>query len=1126
VPDDSRIQQLLDELLDSGATPEEVCGSCPELLPEVRTRWQQIRRLRVDLDALFPLSGKSPTRPPEELQALPQIPGYEIEDVLGRGGMGIVFRARHLRLNRPVALKMVLAGTCADARERGRFQREAEALAGLRHPNVVQVHDVGEYEGRPYFTMELVEGGSLSKNLAGTPLSARPAAQLMMILSGAVQAAHACAIVHRDLKPSNVLLTADGTPKISDFGLARRLDDESGLTQTGVAVGTPSYMAPEQAEGRPDAVGPAVDIYALGAILYELLTGRPPFKGATAAETIHQVISRDPVAPSRLNPNVPRDLETVCLKCLHKSPARRYPTAAALEEEFNRFLRGEAVAARPEGGARRLLRRIRRRPALSAAVAGVVVLAGALVGGAGWYFFERTAVKRAAEADQSATERAAADDLADMVRELNASRWPAATAALARARGRLGERGPDEQQRLMRQGEDELRLAARLNEIRLRGTVSAEGVLASDRYEREYEDAFREAGLGQLSDDPAIVAERIRGSNIPDALITALDHWSVFVKWAVPASDPRRKEWALRVARLADRDRDPTGWRDRARDPLVLNNTAEFDRMIADTRFDQQPVALLLALANEVGAKLRDPLEFLKRIQQAHSDDFWSNYSLADVLRASGDHRDALRYYQVARALQPKSSIVVYKIGWALGGLGRHKEALEHYRMALGLDPTAASAHNAVAVELWDTGQRDEALEALRAGLLACRDPDAAQLHSTLGDCLAIKGRYDEADEQHRKAVALAPENADRKNAYRKFLMRRGRPDEARVMWQAALDSAPPEHKDWYGYAEFCLYLGHEDEYRRARRALLSKFETTTAPEIAERVSRACLLLPAEGDELRRTVALAERGLDRSKNTAMYPYLLFVRGLAEYRQGQFDRAIETMRGGASGVLGPAPRLVLAMAVHKSGQSVQEARKALAAAIVGYDWAPAAVRDQDGWIFHALRREAERMILPDLPAFLDGKYQPKDYAERLALCGACEFLERHRTVARLSAEAFVSTAGDGRLNAQHRYVAARAAALAGCGRGADAAGADEAERGHWRKKALSWLRADLAAWVRVVDTNPARRDGAREMLTYWQGDAGLACVRDPRELEKLPADERKEFVALWDEVAAVIARTKK
>ena len=234
----------------------------------------------------FPRRGRTPTpkraTPWQGGADLPRIPGYEVEELLGRGGMGIVYKARHLRLNRFVALKMLIAGAYAAPRERARFQREAEAVASLRHPNIVSVYDVGDHEGWPYFTMEFLEGGSLAQGLAGTPQPARHAAAVLTTLAEAVQAAHSAGIVHRDLKPANILLTAIGTPKVADFGLARHFDGEAGITQSGARLGTPSYMAPEQASGKAGQIGPAADIYSLGALLYEMLTGRPPFRGETA----------------------------------------------------------------------------------------------------------------------------------------------------------------------------------------------------------------------------------------------------------------------------------------------------------------------------------------------------------------------------------------------------------------------------------------------------------------------------------------------------------------------------------------------------------------------------------------------------------------------------------------------------------------------------------------------------------------------------------------------------------------------------------------------------------------------------------------------------------------------------
>ncbi len=277
------------------------------------------------------------------------VPGYEVLGELGRGGMGVVYKARQVGLNRTVALKMILVAECAGGQDRARFKAEGEAVARLQHPNVVQIHEVGEHDDRPFFSMEFVDGGSLAHKARGGPLPPRAAAGLVETLARAMHAAHEYGVVHRDLKPANVLLSADGTPKIADFGLAKRLDVDAGQTRTGSVLGTPSYMAPEQADGRTKEVGPAADVYALGAILYELLTGRPPFKGETAMHTLFQVLSVEPVPPARLRTGVPADLNVICLKCLEKNPRDRYASAAALAEDLRRFLNGEVIAARPAG---------------------------------------------------------------------------------------------------------------------------------------------------------------------------------------------------------------------------------------------------------------------------------------------------------------------------------------------------------------------------------------------------------------------------------------------------------------------------------------------------------------------------------------------------------------------------------------------------------------------------------------------------------------------------------------------------------------------------------------------------------------------------------------------------------
>jgi serine/threonine protein kinase len=268
-------------------------------------------------------------------------PGYEILSELGRGGMGVVYKARQVRLNRPTALKMILAGRHAGEADLTRFRKEAEAVARLHHPNVVQIYEVGDHNGLPYLSLEYCAGGSLERKLRGTPMPPGEAAALVEALARAMQAAHDKGIVHRDLKPANVLLAEDGTPKVSDFGLAKTLG-EAGQTATGAVLGTPSYMAPEQAGSRGKEIGPATDVYALGAILYELLTGRPPFRGATPLDTVLQVVTDEPVPPSLLQPRVPRALESICLKCLQKSPSRRYASARLLADDLRLFQAGEA----------------------------------------------------------------------------------------------------------------------------------------------------------------------------------------------------------------------------------------------------------------------------------------------------------------------------------------------------------------------------------------------------------------------------------------------------------------------------------------------------------------------------------------------------------------------------------------------------------------------------------------------------------------------------------------------------------------------------------------------------------------------------------------------------------------
>jgi eukaryotic-like serine/threonine-protein kinase len=357
---------------DAATIPEQhladECQTVSTLLPDKPSDEPTIPRANVE----------PPSAQPE--RTLPKVDGYEILGELGRGGMGVVYRAREILLNRPCVLKMILAGAHADAESIVRFLAEAESVARLQHPNVVQIHRIGEADGLPFFELEYVDGGSLDQRLDGTPWKARAAAELAEAVSRAISEAHRLGIVHRDLKPANILMTAHGVPKVADFGLAKSLTRDSGLTRSNSIMGSPGYMSPEQAEGRTKQVGPLADVYALGAILYELVTGRPPFVGASVLETLEQVRSSEPLPPCRLVPPLPRDVETIVLKCLQKEPGKRYDSASALADDLRRFLSGESILARPVSPIERSWRWCRRNPvvaSLAAALTAILVLATA-----------------------------------------------------------------------------------------------------------------------------------------------------------------------------------------------------------------------------------------------------------------------------------------------------------------------------------------------------------------------------------------------------------------------------------------------------------------------------------------------------------------------------------------------------------------------------------------------------------------------------------------------------------------------------------------------------------------------------------------------------------------------------
>ncbi|HET6882644.1 MAG TPA: protein kinase [Pirellulales bacterium] len=491
---------------------------------------------------------------------------YELLAEIARGGMGVVFRARQMRLNRTVALKMILAGQLADQDDVRRFLSEAEAAAGLDHPGIVPVYESGELDGQHFFSMGFVDGQSLAALLAAGPLPPRKAAELISQVADAVDYAHAHGVIHRDLKPGNILLDQEGKPRVTDFGLAKRVAGDSNLTRTGQALGTPSYMPPEQASGKLDAIGPASDVYALGAVLYAVLIGRPPFQAATPLDTILQVREQEPVAPRQLNVDLPRDLETIALKCLEKEPHKRYATAKELAEELRRFLQGEPIYARPIGRSMRAWRWCRRNPKLAALTATVFVLLATVAAGS------TTAVVRI-QREMERTDKAR--------REANDN------FRKAERQRKLAETAQQEALRNLKQVESERR-RAETNFLKARGAV---------------DQMLTRVGQERLSGVPQM--EPVRRALLEDAV----EFYRGFLD--EKSDDPAvRVEMARAYQRLAD-IYDTLGQRDQAR-RAVLQGAAIFDKLVDEYPNEPDYRAGSANGLNQLGSLLKDEMNALE----------------------------------------------------------------------------------------------------------------------------------------------------------------------------------------------------------------------------------------------------------------------------------------------------------------------------------------------------------------------------------------------------------------------------------------------------------------------------------------------------------------------------------
>jgi tetratricopeptide (TPR) repeat protein len=763
-----------------------------------------------------PPASWDPTPSPAAAErGLPTVPGYEILGVLGRGGMGVVYKARQTSLKRVVALKMILSGDFAGAPELARFRAEAEAIARLRHPNIVQIHEVGEERGCPFFSLEFMEGGSLDRRVRGTPQPPRLAAGLVAVLARAMHVAHQMGVVHRDLKPANVLLGrrpdarvgAAGAdeppleafdPKISDFGLAKRLGEESGQTHSGAILGTPSYMAPEQAAGRVREVGPAADIYALAAILYELLTGRPPFKGASAQETMEQVCTQEPVPVRELQPNVPRDLETICLKGLRKDSRQRYASAQALADDLQRWLDGRPILARPVPSWERAWKWVRRRPALAGLAAAVLFALVCLATG-GWFFGlmehqkadgSRTVQDRYASGQRAEAEgdfAGAREDYGQALATLQAVPGAAGEDmrgllqdGLQRVNTRLNEEGERQQVLAARQEFDQGRRSfdGHRDAALLHAVSPSESEAAADAALVRSEAA---AALIDLRLDPTRPATLAAGlapvwPHVEDPArlnLAAEECAGVLLAWAdAEASTPgpdggprqalRLLDGAAALARPHEFEVPRTLHLRRAKCLELLGDSA--GALAARQQADLAPVTAFdwfeAGLASYRGGRVTEASVACAKALNLKYDYFWAHYLKALCILREQRWPEAEVELGVCLARRPDSPWLLSLRGVAYGEMRDFDRAEDDFEKALAHsdDPAirAAVLSNRSTTRLLQ-GRDDGAERDLRDAIGL--QPNAHKLHVNLALLLERRGDRDGAVQQLDEAIARRPNN-------------------------------------------------------------------------------------------------------------------------------------------------------------------------------------------------------------------------------------------------------------------------------------------------------------------------------------------------------------------------------
>jgi serine/threonine-protein kinase len=1111
---------------------------------------------------------RRPPLPPGDETPGERIGRYELHGEVARGGMGAVLRAHDPDLGRDLAIKVLLEKHRDQPDMQRRFVEEARVGGQLQHPGIVPVHEISRTDdGRPFFTMKLVKGRTLGDLLAERPTPRHDLPRFLDVFQQVCQTvayAHSRGVIHRDLKPSNVMVGAFGEVQVMDWGLAKVLNTTAaeerpaggsvvrtgrsgpeGLeSQAGSVLGTPAYMAPEQACGQVEVLDERCDVFGLGAILCEILTGLPPYTGQSSAEMQRRAARADQTdAVNRLAAcGADAELVRLARECLAPEPADRPRNAnvvaervtayrAGLQEQLQAAERERAAAqARAEAAAAKV-RAERWARRLAVGLVASLLLTTVLAGGT-WLLIDkqRTALARAEMV------RAIDADLQEASRLQEQGRWAEARLAVQHAEDRLPSNASADLRDRVVQVQGDQAMIARLEEIRLQQARVKDNRFDVSSTDRAYREAFRQYGLDVEADDPAAAEARLGASSIRDHLLAALDDWAS-IKMQHEGGDHDR---LLALAHRVDTDKP----RSRVREVLLGGGRLD-PQMLRELARDAEraplpPASLLLLSRGLIQARLfPEAVKLLREGQRRWPADFWINFQLANCLQLLKPprHAEAVGYYRAALALRPESAAVRLNLGVALQEQGELVEAVAAFREAVQIQPDLALAHNNLGVALQKEGKLGEAIAAYQ---LAIRlEPDAVAF-TNLGDALRIQGHPVQAETAFREAIQLRPDYTLAWTHLGTTIQDQGRRTEAENAFREALRRDPDDSLAFNNLGLVLLQQGKVEEgvaaYREAIRL---------NPKDARAHANLGNALKDKG-RLDEAIAHYQQVLEIDPKNAQAHINL---GNTLQYKGRLDAAIGHFRQAL--LLDPKNALAhinLGNAVAAKGrldeaiaeyqQAVQiDPRLAQAHGGIGqallaqgrFEEAQAADRRcleliEPRHPLHPLMtrqlQQCERLLALEarLPGVLRGDDKPVP-TERLALADLCARKKLDGVAARLYAEAFAADpklADD--LRASHRYNAACAAALVGCGQSADAPKVDNKERTRLRSQALDWLRADLTALAKTTDRAVIQRT-----LQHWQRDADLAGVRDKDALTKLPEGEAKAWQKLWAEVASHLRR---